>query len=232
MDLAEAGALLTYAASCDRRIGTPGKQDAIRWADLLEGMTFERCKAAIRKHYQESDEVIMPAHIRRLARTTTDGDAPASAMMTPPGEILCGDCGRVHRPDESCAELVARPWPRPIASTVKALTAEPEPSAAQERALARARAERGNIPWSPPREPAAEDPRERPVEERDYQYQPGAITEQDLPGDAPAMRCACGAVFLDYPAGRTAHVKVFSHEPRPQRQAPQRQDSEAATSGG
>lgn len=262
MDLAEAGALLTYAASCDRRIGTPGKQDAIRWADLLEGMTFERCKAAIRKHYQESDEVIMPAHIRRLARTTTDGvSGPVeleplvtrSGRQVEPhaGEVLCPDCAMVHRRDESCAEFARyrrRELPRPIASTVatvaEALTPalEPPASAVHERALQRARRERGNVPWSRPERPAharhdplvegdpayapteppPESEVERPAEERDYQHQSGAITLEDLPpaglGPSACQRCRpneAGArpVFLDYPAGRSAHRAMFGHDP-------------------
>lgn len=227
----DAAKLLTYAASCDPRIGTPGKQDAIRWADLLDGLDPQRCMEAIRRHYRESPERVMPGHIRALARTTTDGDAGVSQVPTPAGEVLCGACGAVHRPGEACGALVARPFPRPLASVAREVTAAPVTAAesARERALQRARGERGisgdGAPWAvepPPDEPHAA----RPVEERDYAYAAGAVTVQDAPPPGlPASSCyACPAggsgdrvAFLDYPAGRSAHRSMFGHDPQSRR---------------
>lgn len=234
----EALTIMLYAARIDRRLGTPGEEDGRAWAPLLDGLDPARCLAAVDRHYRESGESIMPSDIRRLARTTTDGEAQ-SATVAPPGEILCPKCARVHRPEESCEALELRRWPRPIGGVVKAITEEPEsPSdAARERALQRARAERGNIPVDrrsqyereagPARAAGVEvggytyEPPEDagpPREERDYVSDGRAVTAEDLPPvGLPASRCACGAMWLDYPAGRSAHRAVFGHDPHRQR---------------
>lgn len=34
------------------------------------------------------------------------------------------------------------------------------------------------------------------------------------PDGIPAAKCACGAVYLDYPDGHDAHDIVFGHQPR------------------
>jgi hypothetical protein len=237
----EAAALLTYAASIDSRLGTPGVQDAKRWAELLEGLDRNRCLAAIKKHYQESDERIMPAHIRRLARSITDVAAEPieieplvsrSGQQLEPhaGEVLCPDCLLIHRRDESCEEFARnrrRELPRPLASTVKAITdgTDTPASQAQERALQRARAERGNVPWTAPREEPPEDPG-RPREERDVVDVTLTVEALAALRNAPVrscLVCAVGpsglrAVFTDTAEGRAAHHEVFRHEPRADRE--------------
>ena len=84
--------------------------DAQAWAKALDGLDFARCEDAIVKHYRENTERLMPAHIRRLARTTTDithGATAATAPATSDGDVLCGDCKLMHRPAEHCTVLVA-----------------------------------------------------------------------------------------------------------------------------
>lgn len=250
----QAGALLLYAARIDNRLGTLGKEEARGWAEVLDGLDFERCRRAIVKHYQESDGRIMPSHIRALARTTTDGDR-GPVVLSPEvegarggraeephaGEVLCPRCVMVHRPEESCEEFSrnrrAR-LPRPIGATVKAITDAPDeglsgvPSLVHERALQRARAERGNIPWTPPREPAEEGG--APREERDEVDLAPSLAVLAALRDAPARSClVCMAgpsgrpTFADVPEGRAAHRTVFGHDPRAE--VPQR--AEGATSG-
>jgi hypothetical protein len=240
----EAGALLTYAARIDPRLGTPGREDAYAWAELLDGLDFARCSAAIKRHYRDSDVRIMPSHIRALARSTTDGDAgpvvlsprvaglPGAVIEEPhAGEALCPRCALIHRPDTSCEDFarLRRPWPRPISRVVREITDAPaSPSdVSRTRALQRARAERGvqaaEAPWQPPEAPPVEEHAERPAEERDYVSDGLAITLEDLPphGLGPSACAVCRPsgdgrrpVFLDYPAGRTAH-EAFGHRPRP-----------------
>ena len=47
---------------------------------------------------------------------------------------------------------------------------------------------------------------------------PATVVEQrlanSLPVDAEQARCTqCGAIYLDYPDGRDAHLVVFGHHP-------------------
>jgi hypothetical protein len=64
---AEAADLLSLAATFDSR--KPDVARAHAWADALEGLTFGDCARAIRMHYRESEDFIMPAHVIRRART-------------------------------------------------------------------------------------------------------------------------------------------------------------------
>lgn len=231
----EALTIMLYAARIDPRLGTPGEEDGRAWAPLLAGLDPRRCLAAVDKHYAGSTERIMPAHIRALARTVGDvADEPVeieplvtrTGRQVEPhaGEVLCPSCALIHRRDESCEEFARNrrsQLPRPIGATVKAITDAPEsPSPARERALQRARAERGNVPWSPPREGPPEDGG-APREERDeVDVSPSVAVLASLRG-APARSCVvCAAgpsgapVFMDVPEGRAAHRAVFGHDPR------------------
>lgn len=108
MTPSQAALLLGLAASYDSR--TTGRADAEAWAAALDGLDYERCRKAVIRHYAENTDRIMPAHIRRLARTTTDlhhGDAAGTRGVLPTGEALCGTCKAVHRPEEPCHVLVA-----------------------------------------------------------------------------------------------------------------------------
>lgn len=59
---ADAARLLALAAAFDRR--TIGEADAVAWADALDGLTVDECSTAIRAHYRQTTEWLMPAHIR------------------------------------------------------------------------------------------------------------------------------------------------------------------------
>ena len=67
MTPAEAADLLSLAATFDSR--KPDVARAHAWADALEGLTIDDCARAIRMHYRESEDFIMPAHVIRRART-------------------------------------------------------------------------------------------------------------------------------------------------------------------
>lgn len=108
MTPAEAALVLAKAASFDNR--TVGREDSKSWAEALHGLDLQRCMDAVIKHYSESTDRIMPAHVRRLARTTTDithGDTASTATITDDGGSLCGACKGVHRVTEACSVLKA-----------------------------------------------------------------------------------------------------------------------------
>jgi hypothetical protein len=59
---ADASELLTLAAAFDRR--TIGRADALAWADALHDLDPRDCADAIRTHFRESTEYLMPVHVR------------------------------------------------------------------------------------------------------------------------------------------------------------------------
>lgn len=115
MNRADTARLLTLAASFDAR--TIGEADVLAWQAALDGLDYARCQAAIVKHYRESTDRVMPAHIRRLARTTTDLTHGVAAVPATEHGALCGACKGVHHADEGCAVLVADDtrWRRALA---------------------------------------------------------------------------------------------------------------------
>lgn len=81
MTPAEAAELLTIAAAFDRR--TVGKADAIAWADALHGLRVEDCASAVRAHFAESTDWLMPATVRagvKRVRAERIRAVPTSAL--------------------------------------------------------------------------------------------------------------------------------------------------------
>lgn len=66
MNLSETADLLTAMAAFDRR--TIGDGDVIAWQAILFDASFEDCLEAVKDHYAEHTEWMMPAHVRRLVR--------------------------------------------------------------------------------------------------------------------------------------------------------------------
>lgn len=65
MNRREAALLLGMAAARDRR--TIGDADVRAWAEDLDDIDFADAQAALRQHFRESTEWLMPVHIRRRA---------------------------------------------------------------------------------------------------------------------------------------------------------------------
>lgn len=63
MTPADAAELLTIAAAFDRR--KIGRADALAWSDALEGLNPRDCADAIRAHFRESTDYLMPVHVRQ-----------------------------------------------------------------------------------------------------------------------------------------------------------------------
>lgn len=78
----EVAALLTIAAAVDHRRldGDAGRAAVAVWADALEGLGFEECKAAIREHRLTAPGVYLePGHIWQLAQASRSSRAPDGA---------------------------------------------------------------------------------------------------------------------------------------------------------
>lgn len=69
MNLFETAQMLAQMQAYDQR--TVGEADVIAWQALLADAPFEDCQEAIRRHYAEETDRIMPAHVRRLVRDIT-----------------------------------------------------------------------------------------------------------------------------------------------------------------
>lgn len=191
MNRADVARLLTLAAAYDSR--TIGDGDVAAWELALSGLDVERCKAAIVKHYQESTDRVMPAHIRRIARTTTG----APGVIPETGEAYCGTCKGIHRPIEPCTVL-ARPegFKQLIAAAFRSVA-----DALQPRAIEAA-------PLSEQETPVAKEPLTA-IQKRCAQQ---STTAPDP--TTTAARCnTCGTAYLDYPDGWDAHLAVFGHKP-------------------
>lgn len=144
MNRSETALLLGAMAARDQR--TVGEADVLAWYEDLGDLPFEDCRAAVSRHFRDSTERIMPAHIRRQVRILRDERRAGEAVKAlPPGRF--GDdperAERIARNADKMrallAELVAkRSIPEPGAD-------EPPPThseAVHAKALERARAEK------------------------------------------------------------------------------------------
>lgn len=85
MTKAEVALLLTAASGRDQR--TIGDADVLAWHEDLADLDYELAREALRRHYRESTDRIMPAHVRRLARTIREErrgrELPSAARALP-----------------------------------------------------------------------------------------------------------------------------------------------------
>lgn len=88
MDVTQAALLLTVAASFDNR--KPDADAARAWSIALDGIDFDDARAAIIRHFRESTEWLMPAHVitnvKRIERERIAA-APNLYELTPPDRI-------------------------------------------------------------------------------------------------------------------------------------------------
>lgn len=144
MNRSETALLLGSIAARDQR--TIGETDVLAWHEDLGDLPFEDCRAAVTRHFRDSTDRIMPAHIRRQVRIIRDQRRASEAVKAlPPGrfeddpdrtERIARNADRVRR---LLAELVAK------RSIPDADVAQAEPThseAVHAKALDRARAEK------------------------------------------------------------------------------------------
>lgn len=79
MNRSETANLLTSMASFDRR--TIGESDVIAWQGVLADAAFDDCLEAVKRHYAENTEWMMPAHVRRIV-WNIHGEREAAARST------------------------------------------------------------------------------------------------------------------------------------------------------
>jgi len=79
VNFSETAQILTAMSSYDRR--TIGDGDVIAWQAVLSDASFDDCLEAVKRHYAEHTEWMMPAHVRRLVRDIT-GEREAAARAT------------------------------------------------------------------------------------------------------------------------------------------------------
>jgi len=85
MNLSETARLLTTIAAFSNR--TVGEADVVAWQSVLPDVVLADAEEAVRRHYAEHTEWLMPAHIRRLVRDIhAERDAAARATGWAPGQ--------------------------------------------------------------------------------------------------------------------------------------------------
>lgn len=68
MDAQEARTLLDLARMLDNKIGEPDDVRAMMWAEVLPDVVLGDAVNAVKLHYRESVDTIMPAHVRSLVK--------------------------------------------------------------------------------------------------------------------------------------------------------------------
>jgi len=114
MTPADAAEVLTKAAAFDQR--TIGRADAIVWAEALDDVELVPALEAVTRHYRESDQRLMPAHVRRhveqmrrdrvraaLEQASTDvgchhGTPGGDRLHPVTGQPICPMCRAAYRP--------------------------------------------------------------------------------------------------------------------------------------
>lgn len=128
MTPADAAELLAIAAAFDRR--KIGKADAIAWADALSGLEVADCAEAVRAHFRESTDYLMPVHVRqgvrkiRAERIRTASSALLEPVDVDPNDVRAYlEAGRRRRRAIAAGEPVAAESEHPKRD-VAALVAE------------------------------------------------------------------------------------------------------------
>lgn len=86
MNRSETALLLGAMAARDQR--TIGETDVLAWHEDLSDLPFEDCRAAVSRHFRESTDRLMPAHIRRQVRIIRDERRASEAVKAlPPGRF-------------------------------------------------------------------------------------------------------------------------------------------------
>lgn len=145
MNKAEVALILAAAAARDLR--TVGDADVLAWHDDLHDITYPDARDALKRHYRDSTDRIMPAHIRHHVRAIRDEHRrqaahPARALPSRYETDTTRDA-RAARGAELCRQAIA-------AALGKTADEEPPPPLTpsdeiRQRALDRAHAERKTV---------------------------------------------------------------------------------------
>lgn len=102
MKTSEAAKLLAIISSFDHR--KVSEEDAANWAGLLAELELNNCVEAVRAHFRESGEYLLPAHVVIRVQAEMAHRAAVKHQALPE----CAECGqpygrnRVVRPGDYC----------------------------------------------------------------------------------------------------------------------------------
>ena len=91
MTLEETGELLAHAALVDNRKTDPAI--VIAWHSILGDLRYADCEEAVRAHYAESSDWLMPAHVRNCVRDIRQQRIQDADIPAPPPEGIVSGCG-------------------------------------------------------------------------------------------------------------------------------------------
>lgn len=144
MNRSETALLLGAIAARDQR--TVGEADVLAWLEDLGDLPFEDTRAAVRRHFRDSTDRIMPAHIRRQVRIIRDERrASTEVEALPPGRFEDDPDRdqRIARNIEKIRKLLAEIVAKRSMPDLGIETAEPtRAELIRAKALDRARAEK------------------------------------------------------------------------------------------
>jgi hypothetical protein len=146
VNIEDVGLVLAKLAAFDQR--TVGNADLLAWHEVIGHMDVQDCLAAVTEHYRESANRAMPADIRRIAISLRDARHSRERVTERREAIESGPTVR-----DRSAEVTAL-----VASVAASL---PQPTN-HDRALARARRDRGRPYQAPTKE------RRQPKQPKDH----------------------------------------------------------------
>lgn len=141
MNKKETALILAAAAARDQR--TVGEADVLAWQEDLADIDYPTAHDALRRHFRESTDRLMPAHIRRLARVIRDEHRSQHEVRALPSRYEPDTTRdvRVQQGMAQCRQVLGPILARLRAGAAPAVELSAEEQI-RERALARARAER------------------------------------------------------------------------------------------
>lgn len=86
MTLEETGELLAHAALVDNRKTDPAI--VIAWHSILGDLPYADCEEAVRAHYAETSNWLMPAHVRNRVKEARRQRIFDAGIPAPPPELL------------------------------------------------------------------------------------------------------------------------------------------------
>lgn len=96
MTPADAARVLAVAVVYDRR--TVGELDAKAWADALDGLDPRECAEAVRWHYRDSTDWLMPARVRQIVKSRRHAELEKRHTERVLTEIAAAKARAVPRP--------------------------------------------------------------------------------------------------------------------------------------
>lgn len=107
MNKQEVGKLLTLAALVDNRSVTT--EACLMWHELVGDIGFDDAVDAMRAHYRESKDWLMPVHVRQRVR---DARRAVEGRTSSERREDCREAGRLHRwlGDDTCMFCEVRAW--------------------------------------------------------------------------------------------------------------------------